>query len=45
MERGGGAGVTVNQYITLPHYLGSTADLKRALVDLSRRGELAVTQR
>jgi hypothetical protein len=45
MERGGGAGVTVNQYITLPHYLGSTADLKRALVDLSRRGELAVIQR
>jgi tape measure domain-containing protein len=44
-RRGGGAGVTVNQYVTIPHYVGSVSDLKRALVDLSRRGELAVIQR
>ena len=41
--RMGGAGaVTIEKHYHFPHYVGSTADLKRALVDMDRRGDLAV---
>jgi hypothetical protein len=40
-ERGGG-GRTVNIHASFPNYVGDKADLKRALVEMSRRGDLAV---
>jgi hypothetical protein len=44
MDRGGGHGGTTI-VINAPNYIGSQDDLKRALVDLDRRGQLQVIKR
>jgi hypothetical protein len=44
MDRSGNAGGTTI-IINAPNYIGSQDDLKRALVDLDRRGQLQVIKR
>jgi hypothetical protein len=41
----GGSGVTVNQYISLPNYVGSHNDMVNALVMLKKQGRLDVVLR